>query len=270
MCPIEIHESLSMLNGLISAIRTLTLVPFPGEDAKNYADALIWFPAVGAVIGFLLFGVHLFFDATGLNKWIIGEGLFLVAVATILTRGIHLDGLADSFDGLFSMADKARSLEIMRDSRIGTFGALGIIFVIGLKWSAYVQLIETANLMWIVVTTIISRAAIVEQAVSLPYARREGGTGAPFIEGARPLHKVLSRLTALLLLIPFGPAAIVLVLVGWIFVKLTGVFFQRRVGGVTGDLLGASSELTETLCLVILALTAHRVELFLGWHILLR
>ncbi|MCP4675299.1 MAG: adenosylcobinamide-GDP ribazoletransferase [Deltaproteobacteria bacterium] len=255
-----------MLRGFVSAVRTLSLLPVPGKDADNMTSSLPWFPVVGALLGTVLFGLWFLLDAAGLSSWPEGEAFVLVVASVVLTRGLHLDGLADWADGFFSMTGKERTLEIMKDSRIGTFGVLSLIIVIGLKWVAIVRLIDSNLVLWIIAAYVISRTIQVELAVSLPYARAKGGTGAPFVNGAHGWHRVVGWILAATLLAALGPYVPCILIPGYIATKILGYLFKRRLGGVTGDLLGASSEMVETLFLALFASLGTHLSVFTGWE----
>jgi len=129
--PQQHHRSL--LDQLIAAIRFLTIIPVPGAMAAGerlLATAIALFPLVGVLIGGLLALVGLVAN----RLW--GDGVRAVAIVAIwgvLTAGLHLDGLSDTFDGVMSWRSPERKLEIMRDSRIGVMGALALLAVLGLK-----------------------------------------------------------------------------------------------------------------------------------------
>ncbi len=255
-----------MFRGFVSAVRTLTLLPVPGKDADHMTSSLPWFPVVGALLGAILFGLWFLLDAVGLSTWPEGEAFALVAASIVLTRGLHLDGLADWADGFFSMTGKERTLEIMKDSRVGTFGVLALIMVLGLKWVAVVHLIESNLVLWVIAACVVSRTAQVELAASLPYARAEGGTGAPFVNGASGWHRVVGWLLSAALLAAIGPYAPCILIPGFLATKILGYLFKRRLGGVTGDLLGASSEMVETLFLALFASIGTHLSVYTGWE----
>jgi adenosylcobinamide-GDP ribazoletransferase len=258
-----------MLKEYVSAVRTLSLLPMPGREAERMTDALPWFPVVGALLGGILFGMWRLLDVVGLGNWSEGVALILAASAAILTRGLHLDGLADAADGLFSMTNRARTLEIMKDSRIGTFGVLALVTILGCKWAALLRLVELKSVIWVVPAFVVSRVAMVELASSLPYARAEGGTGSPFVTTAGTRHKVIGWTVAAIIVSAVSPIALGALLLGFMAAKILGRVYLKQLGGVTGDLLGATCEIVETLLLFVAASQAVRMREFFGWEWLL-
>ncbi len=242
---------LEIARGFVTALRTLSILPLPGKDAAKLGSTLPWFPAAGALLGAGVFGtaklLSLFPAAVGPN----GAAFLLVLLSAVLTRGLHLDGLADAADGLFSMTDRRRTLAVMKDSRIGTFGVLALICLLCAKWLALARLLELDRAIWVVAAWIVSRAAMATLAAALPYARAEGGTGMPFVNDTTWKHAVAACLLAVLLLATLGSTFLLSVVPAAVVAWLLSGIFRRRVGGITGDLLGATGEIVETLSLCL-------------------
>jgi len=256
-----------VLRGLVTAMRTLTILPVPGREADGMADALPWFPLAGGLTGLLVYGLS---RGIGLvsGDWAGGAAATALVAGVLLTRGFHLDGLADWADGFGGGRDRAHTLAIMKDSRVGSFGVLAVLVVLLLKYVALLRLAGTGALHLIVPVFIVSRTVPVDLSVRLPYARPEGGTAAPFVEGARPFHRTAALLAALVLLLALsGWRGWVLLAVGMAASRLLGSWFRRRVGGVTGDLLGAACELVETGLLFACAAAGGWAPPFPGWRI---
>ncbi len=240
----------------VTALRTLTAIPVPGSETGNPADALPWFPVTGALIGFALWTV------AGLTRLImpaIPDGLLAGVIVTsgvLLTRGLHFDGLADWADALWGGWTREHRLEIMKDSSLGTFGTLALILVVLAKWSALSTLATHNGLAWLLIAGIVSRTVQVNLAACFHYARLEGGTGAVFIRQATRRHHRQALSIALVSIWVLGGLA-------WrplVFTALTlalghafGHSARKSIGGVTGDILGAASELSETLVLILAA-----------------
>ena len=257
--------------GLVTALRTLTILPVPGRDAERLSSALPWFPIVGGLLGLALYGLARGVEVLAGGNWPGGAAVVVLAAGALLTGGLHLDGLADWADGFGGGRDREKTLAIMKDSHIGAFGVVALTLILVARWAALARVIELGLGAWIVVALIAARAVQVELAASLPYARPEGGTAAGFVEGAGGRHRVLSMLVALpLAAAACGPAGAVGVLVALIIGKAFGLWCRRRVGGITGDLLGAASEISETAVLFLAALGGERLAGFTGWSWLLR
>lgn len=263
-----------MLRGLVTAIRTLTVLPTPGRDAARPASALPWFPLVGGLLGLLVFlpawGLELVGDQwpeVGVYKWPAGLAALLVLFGALLTGGLHLDGLADWADGFFGAREREKILAIMKDPRKGTFGVAALVLVLLLKWAALARIVEWTGLLpWIIAVAATSRFCQVELAASLPYARAEGGTAAPFVTGARPWHRVVAFILVMAVCVgACGPAGAGAPLVGWMVMRFFRRRWRKRIGGVTGDLLGAGSELVETALLFIAAAAGPELGNWTGW-----
>ena len=244
------------LGALAEAIRFLTALPLPGRssgDPRQLAAAVSAFPAVGLLIG----GTGMV--AGMLAQWLWGAPLHAVAVVlcwALVTFGLHLDGVADTCDALFSWRSRERKLEIMRDSRIGTMGAVGLVAVLLLKIGA---LISLGDGWWLgaLVAPAWGRWAATHGIFWFPTAREEG-VGTSFQSLVRGRHYALG--TLLVLGLTAG--------VGWLPGLLAGCAvipaahlaarrMTRSLGGLTGDTYGLLSELGETVALLFLV-ALHR------------
>lgn len=241
------------MTGLITAIRTLTAIPCPGKDSDEMSTSLPWFPIVG-----LFLGTTLFFLAEMAQKLTHGRvpalvAAFIVLGGALLTRGMHLDGLADWADGFWGGMNREKVLAIMKDSCIGSFGSIALITTLLIKFVCITQLLTYHAGTWIIAAMIISRTAQVNLAALYPYARQTDGTGAPFIRNAGAKQaKLASAIAVIMLFIIFRAfwMPITTLSLGWIISILLGKWSYRRIGGITGDIIGAGSELTETVILI--------------------
>ncbi len=251
------------MRGLVGAFRTLTLLPVPGPESRPGASGVVWFPLVGAVLGIAgwTLAAGLLRPGTSAREPLgfLLVGALVVVLWAWLTRGLHLDGLADLADGLGGGWTRERVLEIMKDSHVGSFGVLALAGTMILKSAAAGALCASGGLLWVGVAPILGRWAMVAQACLHPYARPGGGTAADLVRQAGPAHLLkASALTLVLsagMILPGTWPRLAGVLGGAILVTaLTGLMARRRIGGVTGDVLGATCELAETSALVAAAL----------------
>lgn len=255
-----------MLRGLVTAVRTLTVLPFPGRDAGNPADSLPWFPLVGAALGAALYGAARLCGMLPDDGRPELAGLAVALGGAMLTRGLHLDGLADWADGFGGGRDRESTLAIMKDPHTGAFGVIAVAGALLAKFAAAARLADSGTALWILAALVASRTVQVDLACAMPYARTEGGKAGPFVAGARPVHRVLAVVAALAVLAgALGPAG-VLALAGALLIgRIFGAWCQRRVGGITGDLLGAASEIVETALLLACAAFGKSLAGLTGW-----
>ncbi|MCB9765489.1 MAG: adenosylcobinamide-GDP ribazoletransferase [Alphaproteobacteria bacterium] len=237
------------------ALRFLTRLPVPGGhevDDATFAASLAWYPAVGALVGALLGALGLALSATPLAPILCAA---LVAVAApLLTGGLHEDGLADTFDGLGGGWTRERALEIMRDSRVGAYGAIALVAALLLRAAALAGMAPEAWAGALIVAHGVGRLAPVLLIAALPYARGDAeGLAQPMVRGVLPWHVGVASLTALALALGFGlPGLAALGACGLITAAL-GRWYWRRVGGITGDLAGASVVAVELATLAVFA-----------------
>ena len=240
------------MKGFFRAISFLTILPVGqthASEGREMARSMAFFPLVGLVIGLLLALGHHFFSLFLPKAAVLW---FVIGLLAFLTRGLHLDGLADTMDGLASGGTKEKILEVMRDSRIGAFGVISLILLLGAKYFCLDQIPDSSLACSFIVMSVLGRNAMVLVCYRSSYARREG-LAKPFVEHLRIHEVAVSFLSAL------GIALLLMRLQGIVAFFGVGLFslgcrffFKRRLGGITGDILGATNELSEVLCLVIL------------------
>jgi cobalamin 5'-phosphate synthase/cobalamin synthase len=200
--------------------------------------------ALGALVGAAAIGL-----AAVLPPLI--AGLLAVALELGLTGALHIDGLADSADGLGG-SDRERSLAIMRDHTLGSYGASALALDLALKAAALGALAETDSFGAVVAALALSRLAPLPLAWLLPYARTGEGSGRLLAGRLGPVPVLAG--TALALLVAgatVGTAALALFACVALVTAAIAAFSRRRLGGVTGDVMGAAVELSATVALVV-------------------
>jgi len=248
----EIKATLIAPGDIAEALALLTRLPVPTNGRRGARAAWAW-PLAGLAVALLAGGVG--WAALALNlPATLAAGLVLAAQIA-LTGALHEDGLADSADGLWGGHDPARRLEIMKDSRIGSYGVLALGLSLILRWSALTALLTAGWLFApLIAVATLSRAPMAVLAAALPNARGAGlssHVGRPG-QNTASLAVALSALVALLAL---GWAILAPLL--WIaLASITAAAIARaRIGGQTGDILGASQQLAEIAALAALAAT---------------
>ncbi len=238
----------------LAALRFLTVFPIPGpwgHAQEDLAGSVPCFPLVG-----LLLGAGAGALALGLSRVLSPPPACVLVVIALLAAsgGLHMDGLSDTADGFFSARRRERMLEIMRDSHIGAMGVMAIVCVLLLKVAALASIPQRTMWRAVFLMPVAGRCALVVSMAVLPYARTEGGLAAVFYTKRPRLTAlwaagVLAGAGGLIL----GVAGLVAAVASLAIVLLFAVYTVRKIGGATGDTLGAACEIAEivpalTLC----------------------
>lgn len=233
------------MKDFFAALGLLTSVPIPArglDAARPPGKAFAWFPVVGVGIGLVLVLALTFFRAWFSD--LIAAAL-VVALWALLTGALHLDGLADTGDGLAAAAPREKRLEIMRDPRVGTFGVVTVIVVLLLKFAAVASLRDG---IFLALAPMLARWAMVF-AAAFPLARREG-MAVRSREGFGRREIFLATLVAALGAGAFGWRGIVAWIGAVIVVLILARLARNRLGGMTGDIYGAICECSEVTALM--------------------
>jgi adenosylcobinamide-GDP ribazoletransferase len=212
-----------------------------------------FFPVVGMIIGAILYYTYIFLSQHFNSPEVVL--ILVILMEIVLTGGLHLDGLADTFDGIFSYRSKKRMLEIMKDSRIGSNGALSLIIYFALKGTLLKETIAIDGAAdFLLVMPVIARFISVLNCGVAKYAR-PSGMGKPLVEETTLVSVAISFvITAAYSYYFIGMTGIYALII----VSILGIYFaklmERKIGGVTGDTLGAVVEMSSILVLLVGAL----------------
>lgn len=243
------------MKGLLQAARYLTAVPL-GDGAPrdpNTARVAAWFPVVGLGIGAVLALTDRL--ATSVFPALV-SAVLAVTVWKLVTGGLHLDGLADCLDALAGH-DRRQRLHIMSDSRIGAFAAVGLILFLFLEVAAVAELAGAGRWRVLLATPAIGRATPALLCRCFPPAR-PAGQGATFSAGLRAWDAALALGgTALIAALALGPVGLLALAAGSLAALGAGRFFSARLGGITGDVLGAGVEMGELAALLTMLAWLH-------------
>ncbi len=249
------------------ALTFLTVLPWRGlgqVGPPDLARSMFWFPWVGLILGLGfwagLWGLQIIFPPAA-------AAALLLALTVLATRGLHLDGLADAVDGLGGGKNPQERLVIMKDSRLGAFGAVSLFLALLLKFTFFLAWAEKGMGVSLILYPVLSRWGMVFLAYLSPYARQEGGLGQAMTTGVT--GKVLwgATFSALVLaLLTFRVGGLLLMAAAALAVWLLSIYFQKRLGGVTGDVLGAANEILEILALMGLLLCSHFLPAISSWQ----
>ena len=239
------------LDDLLAAAAFLTRVPIPHRDASpNLARAYRAFPLVGGLIGAAIGAIDLLSLWIGLP--IIAAAALALGAGALLTGALHDDGLADVADGFGGGADKAAKLEVMRDSRLGTYGVLVLLTGFIARVGALSALPRAEVILALVATHALARAPLAVMAATMPYAREglAASVGRP-----DPLTAFAASLVAVAIAFLALPAnmAVAALIVTAVSAMCCAALAQWQIGGQTGDVLGAAEQVCEIAVLVLLA-----------------
>lgn len=240
------------MDGLRRAMGFLTIYPLRASDTwtpETLGSSMVYYPVVGLLIGIALWTLHLMLSTLFPSVVAI---VLLIGGLTFMTGGLHLDGLADTVDGLSGGYSREETLNIFKDPHVGTMAVISIALALLLKYACLSVLPEEAMFSTLLLMGILSRYSMVQLACFSPYARAEGGVGEPFVQGVKSEHFSTAVLVTLGLTVVFGGTRGILI---WLLVGLATwsyqTYFRRRLHGITGDVLGAVNEANEALVLVL-------------------
>lgn len=233
-----------------AAMAFLTVIPVAtAEGGSGERLGRAYFPAVGALLG-LVAGIGFALFAAVASPLV--AAVAATAVMALLTGALHLDGLADAADGLFGGGDAARRLEVMRDSRVGSFGLVAVVLVLVGDVAALAGMAPLRAIVALVIAGAISRWTMLVVIALVPYVR-DAGLGVAAGGPHRRLDIALgSAIVAIVCLLDWR-RALASVLVALLVAVVVGSIARRRIGGATGDVYGATAELTQLGALIVFA-----------------
>jgi len=248
--PFTLHP----MRHFIIAIQFLTIIPLPFSvrcEKEDLGRSTALFPLVGLAIGALLAALNWL-----ISPWLarpLCDALLITALA-VVTGALHLDGLADVCDGLAARGSRERFLAVMKDSHVGAVGAVGLVLCLLLKWQALVAVPVELKWQALLLFPLLGRFALVLAMTGAKHAR-DDGLGVAFIQGMSVRHLLAAlfiTVAACLALLPLkGMLALAIVCAVTLIVKS---YFQKRLGGLTGDIIGTVCELSEILVLIAVSL----------------
>ncbi|PKM81831.1 MAG: adenosylcobinamide-GDP ribazoletransferase [Firmicutes bacterium HGW-Firmicutes-14] len=237
-----------MWSSFVFALQFLTRIQIasPEFDYRKCGQGSAFFPLAGAIIGLFLYAV----SAIGGKLFPHSvTAAFLIIAGVIVSGGLHLDGFMDSMDGLFSGRTRERKLEIMKDSRAGSFGVIGVVCLFLLKFVFFIELLNSGKVGWLFAVPVFSRWAMVYAIRFFPYLRLEG-LGNPYSDhtGNREFGLATVIMAVTLILALREKAAVFLPLIPVIHLFSDRV--SRSLGGLTGDIYGTIAETMEAAGLI--------------------
>lgn len=244
-----------MVDGLRRALGFLTVYPLRASDIwtpETLANSMVYYPLAGTLIGAALWCLFILLSTQFAPP--IVNALLLCALV-LATGGLHVDGLADTIDGLNGSYNREDTLRIFKDPHVGSMAVIGVVLMIIIKYACLNQLPADAMFPGLILMTTLSRYGMVQLASFSSYARTSGGLGEPFVSGIQKTHFYVALLLTFGLVTTFG--GIRGIVIGVLVVMATlgyQAYFRHRLGGITGDVLGANNEINEVLILLLVTI----------------
>ena len=259
------------MNSFLVGLQFLTRIRIVRQTvwtAEDFGRSTRFFPLVGLVLG-ICYALAAWILISVLGMRALTAALLLI-LPLLLTGGLHADGFMDTADGVFSGRERERKLEIMKDSRVGSFGVVSFVLLMFLQFALLLDMNPLLLVYVFFVLPIIGRMAMVLAVSCFPYARADG-MGKTFADMADRRTVAIAAVTTSVLVIPIGLLATLALVLGVVFTLLFCRWVTAILGGVTGDVYGAATVLTETIVLAVFSLASTHPDTWeLFWGILWR
>ena len=241
------------MKSFLTALQFLTVIRLSKSldiTEENLGKSMACFPLVGFLIGLILVGVRSVLNMAFFSSLV---DILVIVTLVIVAGAFHLDGFADTVDGLAGGTDREKTLVIMKDSQIGSFAVTGLVLLLILKVFALMEVPGEIKNRTLLVMPVLGRWATVQLASCFNYARSGYGTALAFTRYAGKKEYVISSLITAAIVTGLFLLKGLLILVFIMAVTfLLGLFFKKRIGGVTGDIMGAGCELSEVTTLLLI------------------
>jgi len=250
----------------LSALGFLTIIPVGkrGAASQSLADSAVYFPLVGLVLGVTLAGLD--YGLCRVLPSMLASAI-TVAVLVLLTGALHFEGFVDSCDGLFGGHTRERQLEIMRMKNVGAYAVAGGALLLILKFAAISALTHECDRFWVIVIfPMLSRWGMMLALSVFPYARAQG-LGTAFRGVKTVLVVIAATITLILAGVFAGLAGALLFALATIVAILIGLWVTKLLGGLTGDIYGATNELTEVIILIAAIGIMHYISIEPIWQV---
>lgn len=244
------------MNSFLIGLQFLTRIHLVRQTvwtAEDFGRSTRFFPLVGLVLG-ICYSLAAWTLVSVLGMRALTAALLLI-LPLLLTGGLHADGFMDTADGVFSGRERERKLAIMKDSRVGSFGVVAFVLLMFLQFALLLDMSPLLLVSAFFVMPIIGRMAMVLAVSCFPYARADG-MGKTFADMANRRTVAIAAVTTSVLVIPIGLLATLALVLGVVFTLLFCGRMTAILGGVTGDVYGAATVLTETIVLAVFSLAS--------------
>lgn len=244
---------MKILESIVVAFQFLTRLYLPINvewDTANLRRSLMWFGLVGAFIGVILAGAMTLFNRFDLIPAV--SAIIILIIWIFITGGMHIDGISDMADGFFSMRDKEKTLEIMKDSHVGAFGVITIVFLLLIKFEMLKEFIIIEKNVWLLILPPTIARIAAGLVLSFYETTKKSGLGYTFHSSDPRIFWAIGFVVTLIISSILNIKSLIFIGIAILASNLMALWAKKKIGGLNGDIYGAIVETVEVIGMVFI------------------
>ena len=244
---------MKILESMVVAFQFLTRLYLPINvewDTGNLRRSLMWFGLVGAFIGVILAGALTLFNRFDLLPAV--SAIIILLIWIFITGGMHIDGISDMADGFFSMSDKEKTLEIMKDSHVGAFGVITIVFLLLIKFEMLKEFIIIEKNVWLLILPPTIARIAAGLVLSFYETTKKSGLGYTFHSSDPRIFWAIGFIVTLIISSIINIKSLIFIGIAILASNLMALWAKKKIGGLNGDIYGAIVETVEVIGMVFI------------------
>ena len=244
---------MKILESIVVAFQFLTRLYLPINvewDTGNLRRSLMWFGLVGAFIGVILAGAMTLFNRFDLIPAV--SAIIILLIWIFITGGMHIDGISDMADGFFSMRDKEKTLEIMKDSHVGAFGVITIVFLLLIKFEMLKEFIIIDKNVWLLILPPTIARIAAGLVLSFYETTKKSGLGYTFHSSDPRIFWAIGFIVTLIISSIINIKSLIFIGIAILASNLMALWAKKKIGGLNGDIYGAIVETVEVIGMVFI------------------
>lgn len=244
---------MKILESIVVAFQFLTRLYLPINvewDTANLRRSLMWFGLVGAFIGVILAGAMTLFNRFDLIPAV--AAIIILLIWIFITGGMHIDGISDMADGFFSMRDKEKTLEIMKDSHVGAFGVITIVFLLLIKFEMLKEFIIIEKNVWLLILPPTIARIAAGLVLSFYETTKKSGLGYTFHSSNPRIFWAIGFIVTLIISSILNIKSLIFIGIAILASNLMALWAKKKIGGLNGDIYGAIVETVEVIGMVFI------------------
>ena len=244
---------MKILESIVVAFQFLTRLYLPINvewDTGNLRRSLMWFGLVGAFIGVILAGAMTLFNRFDLIPAV--SAIIILIIWIFITGGMHIDGISDMADGFFSLRDKEKTLEIMKDSHVGAFGVITIVFLLLIKFEMLKEFIIIEKNVWLLILPPTIARIAAGLVLSFYETTKKSGLGYTFHSSDTRIFWAIGFIVTLIISSILNIKSLIFIVIAILASNLMALWAKKKIGGLNGDIYGAIVETVEVIGMVFI------------------